>query len=150
MSATTATALKTIIEGAALGLAAYRDRAPTGTRRPYVTITEDISNVPERHGDHGDPDADQATTELVQVDLWSRLKTGNPDDYDGNLNDPYEDPALIRGLHLLLNGGRADTAPTRIYGITVDDYVRLVEHDRGVVHHAFTVRVRRAVRAISA
>lgn len=149
MSATTAGAFKVVVENAGLGLAVYRDRAPRSgpdappEPRPYATVSEGISVVPERHGDQGDPHADRAVTELIQIDLWERLK--GADAYDGRPDDPVEDPTLIRALLRFLHGCRPVNGPTLTYGVTVDSTVRLVEHDRGVVHHAITVRVRRGM-----
>lgn len=150
MSATTAAAVKVLIEGAGLGLAAYRDRAPEGTARPYVTISDGISIIPDAHGDAGDPDADVSVAELIQVDLWERLKSGNPADYSGASTDDTEDPALLRGLLTVLRSTPPTTGPTLVYAIGVDQAVRLVEHDTGVVRHAITVRVRRRLDAFSA
>lgn len=149
MSLTTAAAVKVVIEAADLGLAAYRDRAPAGEARPYVTISDGVSVTIDAHGDQGDADADVAVTELVQVDLWERLKSGNPSDYDGSTSDPFEDPSLIRDLLALFRHSVPTTGPTHVYGVTVDGSVRLVEHDRGVVHHAVTLRVRRGLAASS-
>lgn len=150
MSATSAAALKVVIENAGLGLAAYRDRAPQGEPRPYVTISDGISTIVEAHGDQGDPDADVAVSELVQVDLWERLRSANPADYDGQASDPFEDPALVRGLLAVFRSTFPVTGPTLVYGVTIDDHQRFVEHDTGVVHHAITVRVRRGLASLSA
>src|SRR5437660_11211431 len=75
MAATTSGALKARIESLGLGLAAYRDQAPAGTVRPYVTITEEVTLVADASEDgHAD-----TVVETTQVDLWQdwhNLTTG--------------------------------------------------------------------------
>lgn len=148
MSATYAGALKGWIEGAGLGLAAYRDRAPDGEPFPYVTITDGVSTVFELHGDFGDPYADRAVSDLVQVDLWERLKGSTA--WHGDPTAPVEEPFLIRGLLEALHGARlGTTAPALTFAVIVDNATRLVEEDRGVVHTAITLRVRHALASLA-
>lgn len=138
MSATFSNALKARIESLGLSLTAYRDRAPAGTARPYVTISEGISTVRERHGDEGSSTAHRAATELVQVDLWDNWRADAS--HATGVAESYTLPgALIRGI----DGADLTTAPKRVYGCTVDSSVRLVEEDQNLVHHAITVRLRR-------
>jgi hypothetical protein len=126
-------ALKQLIESADLGVAAYRDdagAAAVGSR--WVTIAEDISTVTDRLGDDG---ADDPVTELVQVDLWQPWRAtaegGAAEDYD-----------LADQLHRTLHGAALD-APMLVRSCKVDDVQRFVERDANLVHHAFTVRIRR-------
>lgn len=144
MSASTSGALKALIESLGLSLSAYRDRAPTTevdgvtipAARPNVTISEALSITDDGHG----RDAD-AVTELVQVDLWQRLD--GAENYSGRSTDPVESLTLADALRNGLHGAQLSTAPTRAYGVVVDQMVRLVEDDTGIVHHALTVRIRR-------
>lgn len=134
MSASLGGAIKTVVEAAGLGLAAYRDDAGKATTASkWVTISEGIVATTERLGDAGAADA---VTELVQVDLWQPWRAtgagGAAEDYD--LADQ-----LARALH----GARLTGAPTAVRSCTVDDVVRLVEREENLVHHAITLRIRR-------
>lgn len=146
-AATTAGALKALIEGGGLSLSAYRDVAPQGQNLPYVVIHEEIANVPGLAED-GVPDV---TAETVQIDLWQMWRKA-----DRTMNENY---SLARSLIALLAGAALPTSPTRAYYVKVVDSQRLLEEnvevkDRtsgtpdsitgyGLVHHAITVRVDR-------
>lgn len=134
MSASLGGALKQLIEGSGLGLAAYRDDAgKTTPAARWVTISEGIVKITERLGDDG---ADDPVTELIQVDLWQPWRAQVA-------GDPGEDYDLADQLERVLHGARLTGAPTAVRSCTVDDTVRLVERDSNLVHHAITVRIRR-------
>lgn len=136
MAATTSGAFKALIEAAGLGLAVYRDQAPTDAAYPHVTVSERIGLSTELDGDTGDNNASQGVNELVQVDVWQRWR--NPD--TNAIEESYTIPdALVDLLH----GTRLPDAPTKVYGVTVDSSVRLFEPDDNTVHHSITARVRR-------
>lgn len=85
MAATTAGALKALIEGLGLGISAYRNHAPEGQAMPYIVIQEGISRVPN-------PIEDFTLTtgvESVQVDVWQTM---------GAENHALV-PGLLAGLH---------------------------------------------------
>lgn len=144
MSATTAGALKTLIEAGGLGLAVYRDGAPSApgpdgkptatVPLPYVTLREAVAVFP----DPGTAfDAIGATTrETAQVDLWQTWR---------NLDTlkPAEQYGLADSLVRLLHGAALPSAPRHVYGVTVTGRRRLIEADDNVVHDAITVQIRR-------
>lgn len=135
MAATTAGALKAFLEGQGLGVSVYRDKAPAGTSRPFITVSEDVSTVPDLSGDFGDVDAPVTVRELAQVDVWQAERSGTA-------GESYTlVPAVLRALH----GADLTAAPKKVYGVRVFDSRRLVEPDNGVVHQAVTVEIRRAL-----
>lgn len=134
MAASLGGAIKQLIEGAGLGLSAYRDDLGPGTPPArYCTISEAVSVTTERLGDDG---RDDPVTELVQVDLWQPWRAQAE-------GDPAEDYALPGRLYDALHGCRLTGAPTLVRSCTVDSMVRLVERDSNLVHHALTLRIRR-------
>lgn len=134
MAASLGGAIKALIESAGLGLAAYRDTAGANvTASKWVTISEAISVTTDRHGDDG---TDDPVTELVQVDLFQPWRALSP-------GDPAEDYELADNLHDVLHGAALEDAPMLVRSCKVDQVVRLVEDDRNLVHHAFTLRIRR-------
>lgn len=141
MSATTAGAIKAVVEAAGLRLAVYRGRAPEGTPLPYVTVQEGIGRAVLESGDVGDPGADLDVRELAQVDLWqARLGT------DGGRTEDYALPnSLVRALH----GASLPNAPGRVYRTRVVDFVRLSPGpgvtDDNLVRDTLTVALIRAV-----
>jgi hypothetical protein len=72
----------------------------------------------------------------VQLDLWMDWRESVPGD------GKKESPTLTRTLHRLLAGATLDLAPTRVYGVLVQNRIRLVERDNNVVHQAFTLALR--------
>jgi hypothetical protein len=137
MAATTAGALKAYLEAQGLGLAVFRDDAQTGQALPYATVTEAVTVTADGAGDTGDTGAARYVTELAQVDLWQTWRAEN-----GAIAESYTLPgAIVR----CLQGAQLTSAPTRVYGCTVDSMVRLLERDTNLVHHAVTVRIRRAL-----
>jgi hypothetical protein len=137
VAAWTGTAVKALLEAQSLGVPIYRDFAPDGHAKPYITITEEISLTVEQSGDYGDSSVTQYGTELVQVDIWQALRNAN----DTGSESYSLKPAVLKAL----NGARLTAAPTHVYGCTVDSSVRLVERDTNTIHHAITVRLRRVL-----
>lgn len=135
MAASLGGAIKQLIEGAGLGLSAYRDDLGPGTPPArYCTISEAVSVTTERLGDDGH---DDSVTELVQVDLWQPWRAQAP-------GDPAEDFTLADRLHDALHGARLPGPPTLVRSCTVDSYLRMPpERDSNLVHHPFTLRIRR-------
>lgn len=138
MSATIANALKQRIETAGLGLSAYRDAAPTDQIVPFVTIDDGIIFTPEGYDDGG---RDSVGIQTVQVDLWEAWR--------GVDGEPLESPTLADRLVRVLHGARLDSAPARVYGVSVLSRRRLLEPEasgatyRGLVHTAITATINR-------
>lgn len=131
MSATTAGALKALIESLGLSLSAYRDQAPAGTTRPYVTIIEELAMTadPSEDGKAG------TVVEMTQVDLWQDWHNQTT----GAIAENYSlAPSLRRGI----DGARlAVIGSSLVYTALVRHSLRLVEPDENLVHHALTVEV---------
>ena len=136
MAASLANAIKGLIEGAGLGLAAYRDSAPWDEAMPYVTISEGISVTQDIRGE-GDGLAVSAVIELIQIDVWERWK-----DEDENL---VESPDLALRVQRALHGARLETAPMRVYRLAAPNRRRLLELSNNVVHNAITASVQRVL-----
>jgi hypothetical protein len=145
--ASTATAVKNHVETLGLGLAAYRDGAPTNDSGeitaafPHVVIQEGIGYATMQHGDFGDPNADDAMIELVQVDLFQHARVLTPGGVTQSVNvESYTLPeALRRGLHGAQLGAVGDR---RVYGVRVTDGRRWPIADN-IVRHTFTVAISR-------
>lgn len=135
MAATTAGALKALIESLGLSLSAYRDEAPAGTARPYVTIIEEIALI----ADSSEDGKAGTAVETAQVDLWQNWH--NPT--TGAVAESYTlAPALKRGI----DGARLALIGTSVaYTALVRHSLRMVEVDENLVHHALTVEVYRQV-----
>jgi len=131
LATTTSGALKALIESLGLGVAAYGDRAPQQTKRPYVVVIEEIALVPDPFEDG------HATTgvETAQVDLyqdWRDLSSGKL------LEDYTLAPRLKRGLH----GARTALIGTAIvYVVRLVSSLRLLDEAGNEVHHTLTVEV---------
>lgn len=149
MAATTSGALKAYIEGLGLGLSVYRDAAPgkdspekerlPAVPFPFVTVRESISTVLNMDGDLSDAAATVSARELVQVDLWQRWR-------DLASLKPLESYTLPGALVKRLRGARLVPVGTAVvYGVAGVSFVRLLEEERNVVHHAITCTVHRAV-----
>lgn len=138
MAATTAGAFKAYLEGLGLGVPVFRDEAPEGTALPYVTVREDIANIPDRDGDTGDSTAEHTTAETVQVDVWQLWR--NP-----QTARVVEDYNLPRTVQRAVQNAVLTAAPTHTYGVVLQSSVRLLERDSNVVHHALTAVVRRVL-----
>lgn len=140
MAASTAGALKALIEAGGLGLSAYRDKAPPAAPLPHVTITERITLV--RNGADGrfDHDAGPRTAnETVQVSLWEHWR--NP--ATGALSESY---TLSDALTRLLDGTTLPVAPTHVWGVLFRSSRRLPpEVDTNLVQTAITIEVVRDI-----
>ena len=131
MSASTSGALKALIEGAGLGISAFRDRPVDEQPLPYVTIHEEIVLVPDP-GANDDPAG--TGKETAQVDLWQQWR----DPTTRALTESY---SLPRSLHAVLKGAALPTAPDLTYDVKVRSRLRLLERDDNVVHHAYTLEI---------
>lgn len=127
MANTVAGALKAYIETLGLGITCFRDRAtPATLKRPYITINEEVSNTAY-------PVAGR-TRQLAQVDVW--FDSGN------------ENVKLVDDLIASLTkhgAGSYGTPSRRLYALSFEGKVRLVEENDSVIHHAITVAVPRAL-----
>lgn len=129
MAITSANAVKARIEALGLGITAHRDRAPTGTALPYVTILEDISKVPDRLEDG----VMTTGVELVQVDVWQSVTSENV-----TLAD-----SIAAGLHGV---ALASIGTKRVYSALVRNVVRMpIELEGNLVHHVIDVHLWREV-----
>lgn len=131
MAATTAGALKALIESLGLGISAYRDEAPAGTTRPYVTIIEEIALVT----DPSEDGVGATVVETCQIDLWQDWHNSTT----GGVAESYTlAPALRRGI----DGARLALIGSALtYQALVRHTLRQVEPVENVVHHAMTVEV---------
>jgi hypothetical protein len=145
VSASTAGAVKARIESLGLSLAAYRDGAPIqpdgsvkASSYPFAVVHEGVALEWERHGDTGDPNAHDAVSELVQVDVYQlarRLVAGGSQNVEN-----YALPEQI------VNGLRSATSLTvrgnRVYGVLALSARRWPITDN-VVRHTVDVTIRR-------
>jgi hypothetical protein len=134
LSATTAGALKALIESLGLSISAYHSQAPPGAKRPYITIDDEIALV-------ADPLADgRADTgvETAQVDIWQDWK-----DASGAIVEIRTlAPAVRRGV----DGAQlAAIGTSHAYICIFKHSLRQVEAEENIVHHALTVEVWRQV-----
>lgn len=134
MAASSAGAVKAKIEGGGLSLSAFRDEAPEGQSYPYATIREAISVVGEFNPLSDNP---PHVSELVQVDLWQQWR--HP-----TTRAVTESYTLAPALFALLHGTRLPAAPKFTYQVSVESMVRMLERNDNLVHHALTLRIRRA------
>lgn len=143
MSATTAGSVKAYVESLGLGLSAYRDGAPTNDAQeiiapfPHVVVQEGIGYAYEQHGDYGDPNADKAETELVQVDLYQLARKLLADGGSQNV-ESYTLPGALRAK---LHGAKlGPIGSQRVYGVRVTDGRRWPIADN-IVRHTFTLAI---------
>jgi hypothetical protein len=142
MAATTAGALKALIEAGGLSLSAYRDEAPDDTTLPYVTITERIALVPngvDGRYDRSSSSGPHTGNETVQVSLWEQWRHPTTK----ALTESYTlSDALVR----LLDGAALATAPTHVWGVRFLSSRRLPpELESNLVQTALTLVVVRDV-----
>jgi len=147
LNASTAGALKTLVESAGLGITAFRDRPvdelginADGTLKPYVTIHEELALVPDA-GAEEDPDG--TGKETAQLDLWQSWRVPAT----GAVAESY---TLPRRLHAALKGAQLPSAPDRVYSVIVRNRIRLVERDENIVHHAYTLEIVRQLIGVPA
>lgn len=134
MAATTSGALKAHLEVQGLGISVYRDAAPDGTAKPFITVSESLSTVPDLSGDFGSTNP-VTVTELAQVDVWQNRRSGLTG----------ESYSLVRDVERALHGANLTAAPTKVYGTRVIGSVRLTEPENDVVHQAVTVEIHRVL-----
>lgn len=139
MAASTAGALKALVEGAGLSLAAYRDLAPERATLPYVVVNEAIAIVPTASSARFDRAGTAPTgRETAQVSLWQRWR--NPE--TGAMAESYTLPdALIE----LLDGAQLSAAPSHVWGVLVLSSRRIIEQEENLVQHAITVEIVRDI-----
>jgi hypothetical protein len=139
MALTTSNGLKALVEGLGTGLSAYRDQPPEGTKRPYVTITEEVVWAPDSMED-GKSDT---VVETAQVSLWEDWH----DLTTGNVAESYTLATILRrgldGSRLPQVGSLLGTS--LIYMTRVTGSLRLLDPTPNIVQHAFTVEVHRQV-----
>jgi len=144
MSASLGGAIKAYLESKGLNIAFYRDAAPQGTKRPYGTIVENIALVMDPLESGGPATGATATgTETVQLDLWQTwLKP------DKTINeDPLLPDRITNAIHgaRLLSTPPASVSPKLVYAILQRGRVRILDRDAGIVHHAYTLAVKRVI-----
>ena len=138
MAASTAGALKALIESLGLGLSAYRDEPPPITGgwdmpRPYVTIIEEIALVadPAEDGKAG------TVVETAQVDLWQDWKALPT-------NAVVESYSLAGALRRGIDGSvLAAIGSSHPYIALVRHTLRQLQPEENLVHHSLTVEVYR-------
>lgn len=137
MAASTAGAVKALLEAQGLGISVFRDQAVANATFPYVTVSEDISTVPDGLWNAND-DPEGHVSELVQVDIWQQRRNVTTH----ALLESYTLPdAVMRALH----GSKLSAAPKAVSGAQVVDRVRLIEPENNIVHTAITLQVRRVL-----
>lgn len=142
--------LKTLVEGAGLGIYVVRDRLPQRYNLPALVISDMVSTVDKHHGDFGDPDADIGIEEMVTADLYQPWRN--------RAGKSGENIDLPDALYRLLHGAKLVTHNKRVYGVRVWSVVRLTEVDEpdntrfveqadkaNIVHHAFTLLIDRSL-----
>lgn len=140
MSASTAGALKALLEGASLGVAIYRDRAPEAAALPFITISEAISVVPDRAFNQFD-DPEGHVVEEAQLDVWQTWRNSTT----GTMVENYTLPDRVVKA---AKGAALPTAPTAVAGLRVLGRVRRFEEDANLVHDIVTVELRRTLTPV--
>lgn len=138
MSASTSGAIKALLEGAGLGVAIFRDRAPEGAQRPYVTVSEALFVTPEPAFSQFD-DPEGHVNERVQVGIWQDARSNAT-------RGVTEDYSLPDAVMLALKAAGLPSAPTQVSGVRVASRARLYEAKSNVVHDAVTVNVHRVLQ----
>lgn len=137
MAASTSGAVKALLEAQGLGVSVFRDQAVTDATFPYITVSEDISTVPDGVWNAFD-DPDGHVSELVQVDIWQR-------DRHPTTRALLESYTLSDAVMKALHGSRLAGAPKAVSGVVVVDRTRLREPENNIVHTAITLQVRRVL-----
>lgn len=145
MAASTAGSVKAFIESLGLGVAAYRDGAPTTdtgavkAATPYVVVQEGIGYDASLAGDFGDHTQVHTVTELVQVDLYQSARALAS--AGGSVNT--EDYLLPGRLQAALNGARlGPVGLQRVHGCAVRGGRRWPIRDN-IVRHTVDLQVTR-------
>lgn len=129
-------AVKQHLEALGLGIPVFGRRAPKGTARPYITVEDQVSLVPEPAFPQFD-DPEGHVRELVRVGVWQ-------DERDAQ-GQKVEDRGIADRVVLGLKGGRLDAAPFPVAGVTVIGAPRVPDPDPNIVHHAITIAVSRTL-----
>lgn len=137
MAASTAGAIKALLESAGLGIPFYRDAAPPGQALPYGTITEAISITSDAAFSSLDDPAHHVTEE-VQVDVWQQWRSPTT----RALTESYTLPDAVT---LALEGGLLTALPTYGGHVTLAGRQRLIEADNNIIHDSITVEIRRTL-----
>lgn len=143
-------AVKALIESAGFGVMVVRDRLGKSYRPPAIVLSDQVSVTTRQHGDFSDPNASQAVSEMVTVDLFQMWRN--------SAGMVGESQTLADDLHKLLNGAILTDHSKRVYGCRVIDRQRILEVDlpdrttggdaanrANAVHHSFTLLVDRAL-----
>lgn len=140
MAASTAGALKALIEAGGFGISAYRDEAPGGTAPPYVTILERIALVPDGiDGRYDRASGPHSGRETVQVDIWEQWR-------DPTTHALTESYTLSDALTRLLDGAALPVAPTHVWGVKFISGRRLPpEQEANLIHTALTLEIIRDI-----
>ncbi len=138
MAATTAGAVKALLEAQGLGVSVFRDQKPADQNLDtWISVQEDISTVPDgAFNAYDDPDGH--VSELVQVDIWQQAR--NP-----TTRAVTESYTLVDAVMKALHGVKLPAAPKNVSGAQVVDRTRLLEPENNIVHTALTVQVRRVL-----
>lgn len=132
-------AVKQLLESLGLGLAAYRDGAPTSpqgvitAKAPYAVVTEQVAlaSHPVRGIDH------EVDVEVVQVDLWQHARRT---DASGVVNvESYTLPEQVRAA--LIGRALDEFSPWLVWRTTCS--VRRWPPSDNLVRHTLTVTVTR-------
>lgn len=102
----------------------WADDAPDNATKPYCTMDDAISTVPEVKGDG----RSVMLVRQIQVNLWERLAD--------------EDPTLGPSLATYLDGLKVTIDGHTVCRLSVDSTARLVENDDNIAHRALTISVR--------
>lgn len=101
----------------------FRDFAPPSQAQPYITYSDEISNIPVLIGDG----FALTRNKMVQVDLWQDRSTENVD--------------LIDDVISALDGVGQIDATKSVFRVRVSNVVRIVSTTDSVVHHAITLDI---------
>lgn len=101
----------------------FRDFAPPSQAQPYITYSDEISNIPVLIGDG----FALTRNKIVQVDLWQDRASENVD--------------LIDDVISALDGVGQIDATKSVFRVRVSNIVRIVSTADSVVHHAITLDI---------
>jgi hypothetical protein len=140
VSATYAAAIKGYLEGLALGVPVFRDRAPlyksdgTAQPLPYVVVTDGLSITAERTGDG----RYKRGTELVQVDVYEQIANT-----DGTRAESF---TLVEDIYTGLLGARLTTAPKRVWRAEGFSRVRFRDDSLNEIRTSISFTLRRKMQ----
>jgi hypothetical protein len=140
VSATYAAAIKSYLEGLALGVPFFRDRAPlyksdgTAQSLPYVVVTDGLSITPERTGDG----KYKRARELVQVDVYEEIVKS-----DGTRGESF---TLAEDVHTGLLGAQLPAAPKQVWRVEGLGHVRFRDDSTNEIRTSISVTLRRKLQ----